>query len=92
MIDEKMKRAWWADEALDTTAFDPMPIDRFWDWNCLEIDRDGIVLASEKIAVVAGDDEHVEGAMMISTQPVDCVREFGKHALFVELLFTAPRR
>jgi hypothetical protein len=91
MADTKIKLGWWTDDCLDLAAADPLPIDRFWDWNQLEIERDGSFLRSEKVAIVAGDEERVEGAMMISTDPVESVLEPGRSGLFIELLFTAPR-
>lgn len=91
MADEKIRRGWWSEECLKEEPFDPVPIDRDWDWNSIAIEVDGKLLRSEKIAIVAGDDEAVQGAMMISTEPVKSELVQGKWALFVELLFTAPR-
>ena len=48
-----------------------MEIDRDWDWADLEIEGDGRILASQKLAVVTGDGA-VQGAMMISTDPAMC--------------------
>jgi hypothetical protein len=90
MADLHIHGEWWSDDALEA-EFDPMPIDRFWDWNTLEIEREGRILASERIAILAGEERPVQGAMMISTEPVDSVLEPGQQGLFVELLFTAPQ-
>jgi len=65
---------------------------RGWDWAELSIERAGQALPSQKLAVVAGDGA-VQGAMMLTTGPVACERksDLGEPALFVELLFAAPR-
>lgn len=68
-----------------------MPIDRHWDWNAIDIDYDGELLRSEKIALIVGENPSVQGAMMISADPVNSAQAPGSPALFVELLFTAPR-
>ena len=81
---------WWDDESLKD-HFDPLPIDRYWDWKSLGIEWEGRPLASEKVAIVAGDVRPVQGAMMISTEPVESVLQAGQRGLFVELLFTAPQ-
>src|SRR5207248_10380078 len=44
----------------------------------------------EKVAIVTGDGL-VQGAMMISSEPVDSVLLKDSTALMIELLFTAPR-
>jgi len=90
MAETHVHGEWWSDDALEA-EFNPMPIDRFWDWNILEIEWQGRGLASEKVAILAGDERPVQGAMMISTEPVDSVLESGAQGLFVELLFTAPQ-
>jgi hypothetical protein len=90
VAESKIRRGWWADDSLKA-QFAVKPIDRDWDWNTIEIEWEGRLLASEKVAIVAGDDGAVQVAMMISTRPVASVLEPGKGALFVELLFTAPR-
>jgi hypothetical protein len=89
MIDEQFSRRWWLDDALED-RLDIPPIDLHWNWNEIEIVYDGRRLASQKVAIVAGPDESVQGAMMISTDPVESVLHPGEKALFVELLFTAP--
>jgi hypothetical protein len=89
LIDRHMGDEWWQDPMIDADAAE-REIDRHWDWSKLLIEREeGIVLASRKFAVVTGDDA-IQGAAMFSTAGVDCVMERGQ-ALFVELLFTAPR-
>jgi hypothetical protein len=76
------------------TAFaircNPHRLNRYWDWNSLAIEYEGRILRSEKVAIVTGD-AAVQGAMMISAEPVNSALDPGKPALFVELLFTAPR-
>jgi hypothetical protein len=86
---QQIHRDWWTDaELLDQLA--PPPIDRNWNWNEMGIEYDGRSLADEKVAILTGD-RAVQGAMMISTEPVSSVLAPGASALFVELLFTAPR-
>lgn len=91
MIGQCMGDAWW-----DDTAIDPplarQEIDRFWDWAELEIEREGQILDTRNFAVVTSDGV-VQGAIMVSTDPVACERrsDRGRPALFVELLFAAPR-
>jgi len=80
----------WTDESLKD-HFDPLPIDRYWNWNEIQIDYDGRVLPCQKVAVVAGPSGEVQGAMMISTEPVPSILVPNERGLFVELLFTAPR-
>jgi len=91
MADDLILRGWWDEQCLDIPHDQPLPIDRYWNWNAMEIEFDGQALESERIAVVAGDDGAVQGAMMISSQPVPSALDLGKECLFVELLFTAPR-
>jgi len=92
LIDTKMADAWWGDDSLKAT-FTSSPIDRRWNWSAREIEYEGRLLRSVKVAAVTGEGEEsaVQGAMMISTEPVPSVLEPGKACLFVELLFTAPR-
>jgi hypothetical protein len=90
MIRERMNDAWWEDPALDP-GLTENEIDREWDWLSLEIERDGEILDSRKLAIVTADDA-VQGAMLVSTQGVPCERKHERDtlALFVELLFAAP--
>jgi hypothetical protein len=80
---------WWTDDGL-LDQFDTYPIDRHWNWNEMGIEYDGRALAAEKVAIVTGD-QAVQGAMMISIEPVPSTLAPGTGALFIELLFTAPR-
>lgn len=88
LADEHMHRAWWSDGSLKE-QFDEPPIDLNWNWNEMGIDYAGRSLASKQVAVFSGGT--IQGAMMISTEPVVSVLESDRTALFVELLFTAPR-
>ncbi len=51
------------------------------------IEYKGSPLAIQKVAIVTGD-QAAQGGMMIS---VPSIVAPGKHALFIELLFTSPR-
>jgi hypothetical protein len=84
-----MGDVWWNDPRLSASAA-AKEIDRRWDWTAREIERGGRVLASRKLGVVTGDGA-IQGAMLVSTEPVPCERENNRDSLFVELLFTAPR-
>ena len=88
MANQKIAVEWWNDAALNAVAVERQ-IDRHWDWNCMAIEMDGREIESEKYAIVTGD-EAIQGAMMISTEPVSSVLEPGARCLLVELLFTAP--
>ncbi len=88
MADLRIHRDWWVDAAL-LDQLDPPPIDRYWNWNEIGIEYEGRPLESAKIALVTGDGA-VQGAMVISIDPVPSAIMPGKGALFVELLFTAP--
>jgi hypothetical protein len=55
----------------------------------MEIEQEGRILASEWVGVVT-DDGYVQGAMLISREPVSSMLVEGGQALLVELLFTAP--
>jgi hypothetical protein len=89
LAEQQIHRDWWTDgEFLD--RFDPPPIDRHWNWNEMGIEHDGRTLTTEKVAIVTGD-HTVQGAMLISAEPVPSVLAPGAGALFIELLFTAPR-
>ncbi|HEX5242105.1 MAG TPA: hypothetical protein VFW23_02500 [Tepidisphaeraceae bacterium] len=89
LADQRIHRDWWADDGL-LEQFDPPPIDRHWNWNEMGIEHDGRMLAAKKVAIVTGD-QAVQGAMMISTEPVPSVLSPLAEALIIELLFTAPR-
>ena len=89
MATERMHRVWWAHTDLKSN-FDPPPIDHNWEWTDLGIEYEGRFLKSERIAIVAGDDDAVQCAMLVSTEPVASVLNSGEMGLFVERLFTAP--
>jgi hypothetical protein len=89
LAERQIHRGWWMDDNL-LEQFDPPPIDRHWNWNEMGIEYDGRPLVAEKVAIVTGD-QAVQGAMMISAEPVPSVLSSAAGALFVELLFTAPR-
>lgn len=91
LADHRMHAAWWDDDCLKGQFDDPQPIDRHWNWNEVTIDLDGRLLDPVKVAVVAGDDRAVQGAMMMSADAVESVLHPGDAGLFVELLFVAPR-
>jgi hypothetical protein len=90
MVEEHLHRKWWNDDCLKPT-FNPEPIDRSWSWHEQVIEYGVRRLASEKIGIFAGEDNDLQGAMMISADPVPSVLEDGRSGLFVERLFTAPR-
>ena len=89
MAERRIHNEWWNDASL-REVLTPSPIDRHWNWNEMEIELGNRQLASEKVAVVAGDQRQVQGAMMVSTEPVSSILDPGASGLFVELLFTAP--
>jgi hypothetical protein len=89
MAEKRIHREWWNDPSL-REVLSPVPIDRHWHWNEMEIEIGNRLVASEKVAVVAGDRGQVQGAMMISTEPVPSLLDPGAGGLFIELLFTAP--
>ncbi len=98
LIEQRMGSPWWNDPALDSTLA-AREIDRYWNWKELEIERPENTafrdigryrkLSARKLAIIT-EDGAVQGAMMVSTEPVKCERE-PDVALFVELLFAAPR-
>lgn len=88
MIAHGMGDRWWHDRSL-VAVMNPPPIDRDWMWEDVEIMWEGQVLPSEKVAVVTGDG-YIQGAMLISSEPVKSELEDEQECLFVELLFTAP--
>ena len=85
----KIVPGWWQDSGL-ISAFVPKPIDLDWQWGDVEVEIDGRLFTAQKIAIVTGDGE-VQGAAMVTTEPVDSALEPGQGALFLERLFTAPR-
>src|SRR5258706_5680975 len=90
MADSRIHNGWWNEECLKADFGAPPPIDRYWNWNEVSIEYQGHFLASEKVAILAGADNAVQGAMMISVDRIASVLEHGQEALFLELLFTAP--
>jgi hypothetical protein len=86
VIQKRIMKRWWNDECL-IKSLSAKQIDRNWDWNDFAIEWNGIKLESEKVGAITADGD-VQGAMLISTEAVECR---GDGALFVELLFTAPR-
>jgi hypothetical protein len=92
MIDAGIHRGWWGDTVLKE-PLEPPPIDRHWNRHEMGIEFEGKPIASEKLAIVTvrSGEPAVQGAMMLSTEPVPSALEPGGRALFVELLFTAPR-
>jgi hypothetical protein len=89
LADQRVHRDWWTDAGL-LDQFDPPPIDMHWNWSEMGIEYDANPLASERVAIVTGD-QAVQGAMMISAETVPSILVPGAAALFIELLFTAPR-
>lgn len=91
MIERQMGDAWWNHPAIDPVLAES-EIDRYWDWTQLRIEHADRILRSRRLAIVTADDA-VQGAMMVSVDPVECERrrERGRPALFVELLFAAPQ-
>ena len=89
LAERRIHRDWWTDADL-LDHFDPPPIDRHWNWNEMNIEYSGRILANEKVAILTAG-QVVQGAMMISAEPVPSVLTPGAGSLFVELLFTAPR-
>jgi hypothetical protein len=69
---------------------EPPPIDRHWIWTDMAIENEEIKLSDEKFAIMTGDGA-VQGAMMISAEPIPSRLSKRADALFLELLFTAPR-
>jgi len=91
MADRGIRDFWWAHEDLKLDFGAPPPIDRNWDWNDLDIEyKPGEFLQEARVAIVAGEGEPIQGAMLISAEPVQSVLEPGHGGLFIELLFTAP--
>ena len=86
---DRITPGWWNDPSLDADP-QPPPIDRDWTWTEALIDYGGGALAARNLAIVTGDGE-VQGAMLVSTEPIESHLEVGGSALFVERLFAAPR-
>jgi len=89
LAEQRIHSDWWTDAAL-LDRFHPTPIDRHWNWNEMGIELDGRPFADQKFALVT-DDGSVQGAMLISAEPVPSVLRHDAGSLFIELLFTAPR-
>jgi len=89
MAESQIRHDWWNDDCLKSHPIPP-PIDRHWNWNELSIEYESRSLPYERVAIVAGTDNAIQGALMVSSEPVKSILESG-NALFVELLFTAPR-
>lgn len=89
-IDSKIHGNWWKHDDLKEQFDSPPPIDRNWRWDNIDIEYEGAILESEKVAIVAGEGDPVQGAMLISSDPIASVLERGAKGLFVERLFTAP--
>jgi hypothetical protein len=90
MAEAGIHRQWWNHDDLKEHFDPPAPIDRHWHWTDIGIEYEGRYLQSEKVAVVAGDGNAVQGAMLISCDPVASVLQNGQQGLFLERLFTAP--
>jgi hypothetical protein len=90
VVEARIHAEWWAHEDLKAQFDPPPPIDRRWHWNDIDIEYEGRILASERIALVAGEGDPVQGAMLISREPVASVLDSGQQGLFLERLFTAP--
>lgn len=84
LIASGMGAAWWVETGVDPARCE-REIDRYWDWTTLEIERDGRFLDGQKIGVLTGNGA-VQGAALFSIEPVECVLDAGRPALFVELL------
>lgn len=89
LAEQRLHNEWWADEGL-LDHFEPPPIDRDWDWNEMAIENEGRKLSDKKFALTTGDGA-VQGAMMISDEPIPSRLSKRADAVFLELLFTAPR-
>jgi hypothetical protein len=89
MAERQIHFGWWNDQDL-LDVFESDPIDRYWNWNDVTIEYNGKPLIAKQFAIITGDNA-VQGAMMISAEPVHSILSRKAQALFVELLFTAPR-
>ena len=90
MAEKDIRHAWWNHTDLKKEFGTPPPIDRQWNWNEMMIEYDGVELPSLKVALIAGERNAIQGAAMMSTQPVPSVLTPGEQCLLLELLFTAP--
>lgn len=93
LAQEKLMRDWWDDDAL-RESFAVQPIDRYWNWNEIDIEIAGKRLRSEKVAIVTGESDEelaIQGAMLISRDPVESLLDRRETCLQLELLFAAPR-
>jgi hypothetical protein len=90
MAGARVAGAWWTHKDLKDRFDPPPPIDLHWHWDDIGIEYEGRYLASEPVAVVAGEGDPVQGAMLISTDPVPSILSPAHHGLFLERLFTAP--
>jgi len=66
----RIHKGWWNHQDLKKRFDAPQPIDRYWQWIDIDIEYEGRYLASEKVALVAGEGDPVQGAMLISVQPI----------------------
>jgi hypothetical protein len=99
LIEQRMGSEWWDDPALDA-GLASREIDRYWDWKELELERAESTdnprigrirkLSARRYAIVT-EDGAVQGAMLVSSEAVKCELRPEQLALFVELLFAAPR-
>lgn len=93
LAENKVMGAWWDEDCLDRVVADN-EIDRFWNWNVVDVEFEGRPLPHIKVAVVTGGEKElaVQGAMVISTEPVaSSVEPDSAGCLLLEYLFTAPR-
>lgn len=89
MIEAQVMGSWWTDPDLKPILAEK-PIDREWDWRSAQIEYKGRILASEMVAIIAGDGI-VEGAMHVASEPIYSMVDPGLPCLLLEWLFTAPR-
>jgi hypothetical protein len=90
LVETRIHEMWWNHEDLKAHFDPPPPIDRYWQWSDIGIEYEGRLLTSEKVAILAGEGDPVQGAMLISSEPVPSLLDGGKQGLFLERLFTAP--
>ncbi len=80
LIETQMNARWWSDDSLCDYFSEP-PIDLHWDWRDIGIEYGGRNLASQKVAIVTGDGA-VQGAMLISTEPIASMMQSSHQAAF----------